>query len=107
MFRTLLKWQYNSTMATGNLRTATQALYLALLERDHEAAERARVFATILLSFTAGALLGALLTLQLGARAAWAAAACLVLGLWLFIADHLHGPTAGEVSPDTTPTIPD
>jgi uncharacterized membrane protein YoaK (UPF0700 family) len=107
MFRTLHKWQYNSTMATGNLRTATQALYLALVDRDRDAAERAQVFATILLSFTAGALLGALLTLQLGARAVWAAAACLVLGLWLFIADHLRRPAGGEVSPDTTPTIPD
>jgi hypothetical protein len=34
--------------------------------------------------------LGAALTVLFGVRAIWAAAACLVLGLWLFIADHLR-----------------
>jgi uncharacterized membrane protein YoaK (UPF0700 family) len=90
MFRTLIKWQYNTTMTTGNLRTAAQALFVAWADRDADAALRARAFGLILLAFTLGAVFGALCSLQLGVHAAWVAAGCLMLGLWMFIADHLH-----------------
>jgi uncharacterized membrane protein YoaK (UPF0700 family) len=96
MFRTLIKWQYNTTMTTGNLRTAAQAVFLTLADRDSDAAWRARAFGTILLAFTGGAVLGAALTVLFGVRAIWAAAVCLVLGLWLFIADHLGRPLVIE-----------
>jgi uncharacterized membrane protein YoaK (UPF0700 family) len=43
-FNKLDKWAYNSTMTTGNLRTATQAAYLALKERDHEAQKQFKEF---------------------------------------------------------------
>jgi uncharacterized membrane protein YoaK (UPF0700 family) len=90
MFRTLIKWQYNTTMTTGNLRTAAQALFLAWADRDPDAALRARAFGIILLAFSAGAVLGGACSLQFGVHAAWIAAACLMVALWLFIADHLH-----------------
>jgi len=90
MFRTLIKWQYNTTMTTGNLRTAAQALFLAWADRDADAALRARAFGMILLAFALGAAFGALCSLLLGVRAAWVAAACLMLCLWMFIADHLR-----------------
>lgn len=90
MFRTLIKWQYNTTMTTGNLRTAAQALFVSWADRDADAALRARAFGMILLAFTLGTVFGAVCSLQLGVRAAWVAAACLMLGLWMFIADHLH-----------------
>jgi uncharacterized membrane protein YoaK (UPF0700 family) len=96
MFRTLIKWQYNTTMTTGNLRTAAQALFIAWADRDAEAALRARAFGTILLAFTAGAVLGGACSVQLGVRAAWVAAACLTLALWMFIADHLGPPLPQE-----------
>jgi uncharacterized membrane protein YoaK (UPF0700 family) len=89
MFRTLIKWQYNTTMTTGNLRTAAQALFLAWADRDADAALRARAFGLILLAFAAGAVFGAACSLQLGVHAAWVAAACLAVALWMFIADHL------------------
>ncbi|MET0388205.1 MAG: YoaK family protein [Polyangiales bacterium] len=89
MFRTLLRWQYNTTMTTGNLRSAAQAVYAALADRDAEAALRARAFTIILAAFTGGAILGGACSTWWGVRAAWVAAACLVLGLWLFTADHL------------------
>jgi uncharacterized membrane protein YoaK (UPF0700 family) len=89
MFRTLIKWQYNTTMTTGNLRTAAQALFVAWADRDADAALRARAFGMILLAFTLGAVFGAVCSLQLGVRAAWVAAACLMICLWMFIADHL------------------
>jgi uncharacterized membrane protein YoaK (UPF0700 family) len=90
MFRTLIKWQYNTTMTTGNLRTAAQALFLAWADRDAEAALRARAFGIVLLAFTAGAVLGGACSLWLGVHAAWVAAGCLMIALWMFIADHLH-----------------
>ena len=90
MFRTLIKWQYNTTMTTGNLRTAAQALFVALADRDAEAALRARAFGIILLAFTTGAVLGGACSLWLGVRAVWVAAGCLTIALWLFIADHLR-----------------
>lgn len=96
MFRTLIKWQYNTTMTTGNLRSAAQALFLAWADRDTEAALRARAFGTILLAFAAGAVLGGACSIQLGVHAAWVAAACLMLALWLFIADHLGPRVAPE-----------
>jgi uncharacterized membrane protein YoaK (UPF0700 family) len=92
-FRTLIKWQYNTTMTTGNLRSAAQALFVAWADRDAEAALRARAFGIILFAFAAGTVLGAACSLQLGVHAAWVAAAGLMLALWLFIADHLHAPT--------------
>lgn len=90
MFRTLIKWQYNTTMTTGNLRTAAQALFLAWADRDAEAALRARAFGMILLAFALGAVFGAVCSLRLAERAAWVAAGCLMIGLWMFIADHLR-----------------
>lgn len=90
MFRTLLRWQYNTTMTTGNLRTAAQALYLMLADGDRDAAERARAFGVILLAFTCGGVLGAVCSHLCGVRAAWIAAAILLVALWLFVADHIR-----------------
>jgi uncharacterized membrane protein YoaK (UPF0700 family) len=97
-FRTLIKWQYNTTMTTGNLRTAAQALFVAWADRDADAGLRARAFGTILLAFAIGAMFGAVCSLQLGVHAAWVAAACLMLGLWMFISDHLHPRQGTEPS---------
>jgi uncharacterized membrane protein YoaK (UPF0700 family) len=68
-------------------------LFVAWADRDADAALRARAFGMILLAFTLGAVLGAICSLQIGVRAAWVAAACLMICLWMFIADHLRrGP---------------
>jgi uncharacterized membrane protein YoaK (UPF0700 family) len=90
MFRTLVKWPYNTTMTTGNLRTAFQALYLALVDKSAEATAQARSFLTVIFAFLVGALLGGYVTFELGARAVWLCCVILLLGLIVFVADDRH-----------------
>jgi uncharacterized membrane protein YoaK (UPF0700 family)/membrane-associated phospholipid phosphatase len=116
MFRTLLRWTWNSTNSTGNLRSAARGAYLALLERDPRATEQWRAFGTVVASFTSGAALGCLLTLHFGPHAVWAAVLLLGIGLWLFIADHwgfaaqeqlqVAQATSAAGSGETQPTEP-
>jgi uncharacterized membrane protein YoaK (UPF0700 family) len=94
-FRTLVRWPYNNTMATGNLRTAVQAIYTALADRDPDASEQARAFGTTILSFLAGALSGAYLTFIFGVHAVWIAAVMLVFGIMLFLLDERGGEQSG------------
>src|SRR5438874_2695697 len=65
-FNKLDKWPYNSTMTTGNLRTATQAAYLAFIEHDQEARKQFKEFFVIILSFLFGAFSGTFSTTYLG-----------------------------------------
>jgi uncharacterized membrane protein YoaK (UPF0700 family) len=87
-FRTLVRWPYSSTMTTGNLRTATQAIFAAIVDRDAEAIERACAFGIVIFGFFAGATVGAIATLRLGVASAWCAAGLLASGLGLFVADE-------------------
>src|ERR1700737_2804428 len=87
-FGTLIRWSYNTTVMTGNLRSAAHALYLATVAHDLEARQRFRGFATIILCFLTGALLGAYLTDRLGPKAAWVASGILLAALALFVIDE-------------------
>ncbi|PLT28694.1 DUF1275 domain-containing protein [Peribacillus deserti] len=80
-FRTLVKWPYNSAMVTGNLRTASQAAYTALIGRDRHAALKSLDFIIIIVSFLAGAFAGTLSTLRFGTEAIWIASGILILAL--------------------------
>jgi uncharacterized membrane protein YoaK (UPF0700 family) len=88
MFNTLRRWSANTVIATGNLSTATRAAYRALVLKEPGAAEQARSFGTICLSFLVGAILGAFATRQLGNSAAWLAAGLVVAALALFVIDE-------------------
>ncbi|MFD9895810.1 YoaK family protein [Amycolatopsis sp. NPDC059027] len=87
-FGKLGDWAVNTTMTTGNLRTATKAAYRAVFREEPGAAAQARAFGAICLSFLAGAGLGALVTAWLGNRAAWGAALLLCAGMLLFVLDE-------------------
>lgn len=87
MFRTLVKWPYNTTMTTGNLRTAFQAVYLALVDGGDEAKAQAKSFITVIAAFFAGALFGGYTTFELGTRAVWIACITLLVGLLVFVFD--------------------
>lgn len=89
-FRTLVKWPYNTTMATGNLRSAAQSIYQAIADHDADAAARARAFLAVVFAFFVGALAGGFATMRLGVPAAWIAAGVLTLGLALFVYDERH-----------------
>lgn len=86
-FNKLDKWAYNSTMTTGNLRTAAQAAYSAFIERNHEAKIQFVEFSSIILVFLGGALLGTFSTTYLGNRSIWIASIILVVALILYHRD--------------------
>jgi uncharacterized membrane protein YoaK (UPF0700 family) len=90
-FRTLITWPYNTAMVTGNLRTAAQAAYGAIVDRDPEAGRKARSFAIVILSFLAGAFAGGWMTLRLGQHAIWVAAGVLTVALGLFVVGERSG----------------
>ncbi len=87
-FTKLDKWAYNSTMTTGNLRTATQAAYLAIKEKNQEAKKQFNEFFVIILSFLFGALIGTFSTTYIGNTAIWIAAGILVIALFLYHRDR-------------------
>ncbi len=87
-FNKLDKWAYNSTMTTGNLRTATQAAYLAIKEHDQVAKKKFQEFLFIILSFVSGALAGTFSTTNFGNRAIWIASVILIVALVLYHRDR-------------------
>jgi uncharacterized membrane protein YoaK (UPF0700 family) len=90
-FSTVHGWSVNTTITTGNLRTASRALYRALFRHEPRAGEQAGVFGGICLAFLIGAGLGALVTAHIRNHAAWVAAGALVLALLMFVIDE-HRP---------------
>lgn len=74
---------YNTTMATGNLRSFVTAAFERVVDGDAAAGTRARVFGSVVAAFGAGACVGTWATHALDTAAAWPAAAVLlaVLGL--------------------------
>ena len=83
-FNKIDKWAYNSTMATGNLRTAAKAAYSAFIENDDEARKQFIDFVTIIGSFLCGALIGTFSTTYIGDHAIWIASVILVITLILY-----------------------
>ncbi|MEH7119360.1 YoaK family protein [Neobacillus vireti] len=80
-FRTLVKWPYNSAMVTGNLRTAAQAAYTALVFHDRKSLLQFFDFTLIIVSFLVGALVGTLSTLHWGTKAIWIASGILLCAM--------------------------
>ncbi len=86
--RTLGAWSYNTTMTTGNLRSAVQAAVHAVAGRDSKALSKALNFSVVVVSFAVGGAVGALLTLHLHDRSVWVAAGVLGCSLGLFVLDE-------------------
>jgi len=83
-FNKLGKWSYNSTITTGNLRTATSASYEAFVNHDPEAMRKFKGFAAIILSFIAGALLGTFFSASLEYKAIWIASGIILITTILY-----------------------
>ncbi|WP_246145538.1 YoaK family protein [Bacillus rubiinfantis] len=77
-FRTLVKWPYNSAMVTGNLRSAAEAAYTALILQERQGILKFFDFSAIIISFLGGAFLGTLATIHYGTKAIWLASAILL-----------------------------
>ncbi len=87
-FRKLVGSPYNTTMITGNLRSAIHEIYAAVTKNDQESALQAVRFTAINLSFLAGAILGGLLTSFIGVKAVWIAVIVLICSVILFSIDE-------------------
>ncbi|WP_462409842.1 YoaK family protein [Neobacillus sp. Marseille-QA0830] len=86
-FNKIDKWGYNSTMTTGNLRTATQAAYLAVKENNPEAKKQFIDFFVIILAFVFGAMCGTFSTTYIGNTSIWIASGILVIAIVLYHRD--------------------
>lgn len=84
-FRKLVDAPYNTTMSTGNLRSATQAAYIAITKKDGQAAARSMRYFLIILSFVGGAFIGGILTYRVGIHAIWFSGIILSGGLLLYL----------------------
>jgi uncharacterized membrane protein YoaK (UPF0700 family) len=80
-------WSVNTTMTTGNLRTAAASAYRMLLRGERDAPAQALAFGTVCVAFLLGAGLGALLTRWLHNHAAWGVCVLLSALLLLFEPD--------------------
>lgn len=83
-FNKLGDWSYNSTITTGNLRTAAQASYAAFFGHDQEAKRKFISFTAIILSFIGGTLTGTLFSTSLGTSAIWIAAGIILVSVLLY-----------------------
>jgi uncharacterized membrane protein YoaK (UPF0700 family) len=90
-FRKLVDSPYNTTMCTGNLRSASQAAYIAFTKKEHESVIKSIRYFTIILSFLSGAFLGGFLTLIIGVKSIWAAVIILIFAIILFYICGLKG----------------
>ena len=95
-FNKLGKWSYNSTITTGNLRTATSASYDAFINHNQEAMRKFKDFAFIILSFISGALIGTFFSTSLEYKAIWIASGIILITVILF---HRSGEEEGTKEP--------
>jgi len=89
-FNKLGNWSYNSTITTGNLRTAAQAAYGAFANHNPEDTSKFRSFLCIILSFISGALIGTFSSTYLGTTAIWIVSGLLLLTVLLYVKSHKY-----------------
>jgi uncharacterized membrane protein YoaK (UPF0700 family) len=83
-FNKLENWSYNSTITTGNLRTASSAFYGAFVEHDSDSMRKFKGFSAIILSFIFGALIGTYTSIHMGNTSIWIAAGIIFLTVILY-----------------------
>ena len=83
-FNKLGKWSYNSTITTGNLRTAASASYGGVANHDQEAKKKFIYFSAIILSFIGGALIGTFFSTSLEYKAIWIASGIILITVILY-----------------------
>ncbi len=76
----------STTVCTGNLRSGTEYLHKFFRSRDRENLKIALIYIYMILLFTAGAVIGTVITSKLGVRAVWLcsaplAAVCIMLSV--------------------------
>lgn len=95
-FNKLGKWSYNSTITTGNLRTAASASYDAFANHNQEAMRKFKGFTAIILSFIGGALLATFFSTSLQYQAIWIAAGIIFIITILYSKNSMKEPVEGD-----------
>ena len=75
-------------MCTGNLRIASQAVYLAITKKDEIAFARSIRYIIVISSFLIGASLGGILTVNFGVKSIWTCSIILIVSKVLFSIDE-------------------
>lgn len=88
-FGKLVDSPYSTTMCTGNLRSASQAAYIAFTKKDSCSAIKTARYAIVIVSFIVGAYLGGLLTIWVGVKSIWFTVIVLILSMSLFSIDKI------------------
>ena len=70
-------------MCIGNMRSATEMLSRYHITKDPELKRKAEHYYFIILVFAVGAAVGAVLTLEIGEKAIWIAAALMMVGIMM------------------------
>ncbi|NFG61154.1 MULTISPECIES: YoaK family protein [unclassified Clostridium] len=87
-FRKLVDSPYSTTMCTGNLRSASQAAYMAFRKKDSTYTIKSIRYCIIIISFLIGACLGGVSTLKIGVKSVWISVVVLICAIVLFSIDE-------------------
>ena len=91
LFRNIGELTYIAVATTGNLMRFVEAAYSVLVDKDDAARLAFRVYGLLIVTFSAGAVIGAFASLCYGVRAVWFPAALLAVTLVFFIVDERKG----------------
>ena len=83
-FNKLGDWSYNSTITTGNLRTAASASYDGFINHNEEAKKKFIAFVVIIVSFISGALFGTFFSTIFEYKAIWIASGIILIPTILY-----------------------
>ena len=83
-FNKLGEWNYNSTITTGNLRTAASASYNGFVNHNEESKKKFIAFIAIIFSFIIGALIGTFFSTSLEYKAIWIASGIILVTTILY-----------------------
>ena len=83
-FNKLGEWNYNSTITTGNLRTAASASYGWFVNHNEEGKKKFIAFVAIIISFISGALLGTFFSATFEYKAIWIASGIILVPTILY-----------------------
>lgn len=90
LFRSIGDLAYLPVATTGNLMRFVESAFDGLIERSAEARRACRIYGTLIIGFTGGAVIGAFASRAWSANAVWLAAGLLAVTLMLFIVDERY-----------------
>jgi uncharacterized membrane protein YoaK (UPF0700 family) len=91
LFRSIGDLSYLPVATTGNLMRLVESGYAGFVDKDDDQVKAFWIYAALILTFAAGAVVGAFATRALHVHAIWVSAVFLAVTLGLFIVDERRG----------------